>query len=77
MMHHVHAEPVKLFLSASFLDSFTIAHLTEAQAARVRHWATQEPPPSAPTLAAVTENCQGWVVRVVKRLIEEGIVGQK
>lgn len=77
MMHYMHAKPVNMFLSESFFDSFTMARLTEAQAARVHHWATQETPPSAPNLAAVTENCQGWVVRVVKRLVEEGIVEPK
>ncbi|GAM91424.1 hypothetical protein ANO11243_094740 [Dothideomycetidae sp. 11243] len=42
-----------------------------ATAERVVHF---EPAPRAPSRAAVTENCQGWVVRVVQRLELEGIV---
>ena len=41
---------------------------------RVDEIARAEKPPSAPNRAAVTEHCQGWTVRVVRRLVEEGIV---
>ncbi|EGX87995.1 hypothetical protein CCM_09131 [Cordyceps militaris CM01] len=50
--------------------------LSAAQLARVEHVVAAEPPPRAPNRSAVTENCQGWVVRVLKRLAAEGIVQQ-
>lgn len=34
----------------------------------------QEPPPHAENRASVRENCQGWVIRVLQRLVAEGIV---
>ncbi|KAL8942321.1 MAG: hypothetical protein Q9211_001438 [Gyalolechia sp. 1 TL-2023] len=75
-MHYVHAE-FDILRSLSYTDSYIIALPTEDQALRVRYWATHEPPPRAPNQAAVTENCQGWTVRVIRRLVEEGIVQQK
>ncbi|GES60472.1 hypothetical protein ATEIFO6365_0002098300 [Aspergillus terreus] len=34
-------------------------------------------PPRAESRALVTENCQGWVVRVISRLVERGIVQEQ
>jgi hypothetical protein len=48
--------------------------LGDEQLARVDEIARAEEPPSAPNRAAVKEHCQGWTVRVVRRLVEEGIV---
>jgi hypothetical protein len=49
-------------------------NLTDEELDRVDEIAKGEKPPSAPNRAAVTEHCQGWSVRVVKRLVEEGVV---
>jgi hypothetical protein len=51
--------------------------LTDEMLKRVDEIAKGERPPSAPNRAAVTEHCQGWTVRVVKRLVEEGIVEER
>ncbi len=48
--------------------------VTAAQRATVEEVVGTEAPPQAPSRAAVTENCQGWVVRVLTRLAAEGIV---
>jgi hypothetical protein len=45
--------------------------------ARVDEIVRAEKPPSAPNRAAVTEHCQGWTVRVVRRLVEEGIAEER
>ena len=73
-MHYTHIHDTDVLRSHSYKDSYIIARPTEQQAARVRHWATHEVPPSAPNQAAVSENCQGWSIRVMRRLVEEGIV---
>lgn len=76
-MHHAHANNTNVLSSQSYKDSYIIARPTEHQAARVRYWATHEAAPIAPTQAAVRENCQGWTIRVIRRLVAEGIVQQK
>ena len=76
-MHHTHVSNTNILNSQSYKDSYIIAQPTEQQAARVHYWATHEPAPSAPNQAAVTENCQGWSIRVIRRLVAEGIVEQK
>jgi hypothetical protein len=51
--------------------------LSDGQLARVDEIVRAEKPPSAPNRAAVTEHCQGWTVRVVRRLVEEGIAEKR
>ncbi|CAG7957581.1 unnamed protein product [Penicillium nalgiovense] len=47
----------------------------QARAAKLVKWAAeQEPPPQAENPKSVTENCQGWTVRVIDRLVKEKIV---
>ncbi len=48
--------------------------LTAAQRATVEEVVGTEPPPRANIRADVKENCQGWVMRVLRRLAAEGIV---
>ncbi|KAJ6187780.1 hypothetical protein N7519_002688 [Penicillium mononematosum] len=50
----------------------------QARAAKLVKWAAeQEPPPQAENRKSVTENCQGWTVRVIARLVKEKIVMQQ
>jgi hypothetical protein len=60
----------------TYKDSFQLATITEAQAKVVEEVAEIEPPPRASDRRSVTENCQGWTVRVIIRLVEKGIVSQ-
>jgi len=76
-MHYAHAYSTNVLNSQSYKDSYIIAQLTEDQTARVRYWASHETAPRAQNQAAVMENCQGWTVRVIQRLVAEGIVQQK
>lgn len=76
-MHHAHLNNTNILISQSYKDSYIIARLNEHQAEKLRHWADQEAPPGAPNQAAVRENCQGWTIRVIRRLVTEGIVEQK
>jgi hypothetical protein len=65
---------VNLLRSITFLDAYVIATPGQAQRDRIEYWAVHEEPPSAPTQSAIFENCQGWTVRVIKRLVDENIV---
>ena len=73
-MSYAHEEDVNAVNSLDYKDSYIIAQPTTDQAMRIRYWATREVPPSAPNQAAVTENCQGWTIRVMEHLVSEGIV---
>lgn len=76
-MHYAHDNNTNILCSQSYKDSYIIARPTEHQAARVRYWATHEAAPRASNQAAVRENCQGWTIRVIRRLVTEEIVQQQ
>ena len=67
-------EEVNLLLAEDFANIYHLAIVTEQQGAIVRQVAEQELPPRAPNRQSVTENCQGWAVRVIAKLVELGIV---
>jgi len=63
-----------ILASESLRDVYEIATLALDEAVLVAHHITQEVPPFAPMRAQVTENCQGWTVRVVAKLIGDNTV---
>ncbi|PYI29850.1 hypothetical protein BP00DRAFT_347763 [Aspergillus indologenus CBS 114.80] len=65
---------VDITTSASFLNLYQLAVVTEQQAMVVKQVADSELPPRAPNRQSVRENCQGWTVRVIAKLVERGIV---
>ncbi len=73
-MSYTFAYGVDHFNSASYSTSYIAAYLDETQASTVGSCASQEPPPRAENRASVTENCQGWTVRVLRCLQRQGIV---
>ncbi|KAK8142440.1 hypothetical protein G3M48_008772 [Beauveria asiatica] len=76
-MHYQHALDVDILSSQSFEWHQVVNNdLSESQRARVNQICNSEPPPRAANRASVTENCQGWVIRVLYRLAREGIVQQ-
>lgn len=66
--------PTDIVNSESFSTIYHLAELTEEQALLVKEIAEMEPPPRAPDRRSATENCQGWAVRVIGRLVEKGVV---
>ena len=50
--------------------------VTREQHIKIQIWATNTPPPGDENAAAVTENSQNWVIRVLEKLQQEGIVTQ-
>ncbi|KAF1848978.1 uncharacterized protein K460DRAFT_83742 [Cucurbitaria berberidis CBS 394.84] len=77
-MHYLHAQNVGLFSTENYFTSYSIVEsVPPATEDLVRDCADSEPPPSAPNRAAVTENCQAWVCRVLTRLAQQGIVKEE
>ncbi|TQV92275.1 hypothetical protein V2A60_006965 [Cordyceps javanica] len=76
-MHYQHTLNTDILNSRSFeWHQVVNNNLNESQLARVEQICNSEPPPRAANRASVTENCQGWVIRVLYRLAKEGIVQQ-
>ncbi|KAL9110169.1 MAG: hypothetical protein Q9227_005229 [Pyrenula ochraceoflavens] len=75
-MHYAHESNINIFNSQTFelQDSFIIGRPDQQQCARILHWVNHEPPPSAQTQADAQENCQGWTLRVIARLVAEEVV---
>lgn len=68
--------PTDIVNSECFSNIYHLAELTEDQALLVKQIAELEPPPGAPDRRSATENCQGWAVRVIARLVETEVVQQ-
>jgi hypothetical protein len=77
-MHHDHASDIDQLNSPGFAWHQVLCDdLTEEQFQRVDEIAQEEQPPRAVNRAAVREHCQGWVLRVVRRLVREGVIKMK
>lgn len=74
MVYDPSPAPIDITLSDDFATLYQLAVLTEEQAGVVEQVAREEMPPRARDRAAVRENCQGWCVRVVGRLVRMGVV---
>lgn len=69
------ADNVNLFKSASYFESYELnADLSESQQNEIKRAVEKERPPEAKDQRSVTENCQGWTIRVLRRLQEKGVV---
>lgn len=74
MAYEPSSQPDPITASETFLNMYELATLTDETAAVVRKVAEQEPPPQAESRRDVTENCQGWDVRVLAKLADRDIV---
>ncbi|GAP84260.1 hypothetical protein SAMD00023353_0700620 [Rosellinia necatrix] len=75
-MHHAHLQVKNVFTSDSYFDSYILGHLDNGGSELVRQCAQNQPPPAARNVAEITENCQGWVIRVLKDLQARKVVDQ-
>lgn len=66
--------PVDITSTESFGTLYQLATITEQQAMMVEQLANSESPPKAANRASVKENCQGWTIRVITKLVERGAV---
>lgn len=65
---------IDITISASFLNLYQLTVVTEQQAMVVKQVIDSELPPCAANQHSVKENCQGWTVHVITKLVERGIV---
>ncbi|KAH6623099.1 hypothetical protein F5144DRAFT_353082 [Chaetomium tenue] len=76
-MHFEHAADIDPMNAESFAwHQVMNSDISEVQVTRIDEIARSEPPPRAESRATVTEHCQGWSIRVLKRLAVEGMVEQ-
>ncbi|KAI9755128.1 MAG: hypothetical protein M4579_004394 [Chaenotheca gracillima] len=73
-MDYTHAPSVDQFQSDTFQDQFDLGKITETQRSQIWTAAHQIAPPRAATQAEVVENCQGWTIRLVEWLVQQGMV---
>ncbi|EPE04032.1 hypothetical protein F503_04880 [Ophiostoma piceae UAMH 11346] len=74
-MIYDHGDDIDLFNGADFAWQQTVnTDLSEESFVKVDEMARSEPPPRAESRKEVTENCQGWTVRLLRRLVDTGIV---
>ena len=76
-MEHLHEENVDIVNCDEYKDSFILADISLEQADLVRDYAYAETPPQAANQALATENCQGWTIRVMAKLVQKGIVAER
>jgi hypothetical protein len=63
--------------SSSLKNPFVMnPSITREQHNQIRDCVQKTPPPRAENAAAIRENCQHWVIRVLGRLHDEGLVTQ-
>ncbi|KAJ5338315.1 hypothetical protein N7452_005043 [Penicillium brevicompactum] len=77
MVYEPSAEKVNLFDAGITSNVYNLAVVSKEQAKAallVKHTAEQEPPPRANDRKSATESCQGWTMRVISKLVDEGIV---
>ncbi|KAJ5960469.1 uncharacterized protein N7479_007619 [Penicillium vulpinum] len=77
MKYEPSAEKVNVVDAGLTSNVYTLAVVTQEQdraAKLVKQAAESELPPQAENRKAVTENCQGWTVRVIEKLVKEKIV---
>lgn len=73
-MAYKHETNVDKRASPDFAQAYQVAELDASGAAVVQQAVNEEAPPQAENRASVKENCQGWVVRVLRRLQGAGVV---
>lgn len=73
-MRYQHLTGVDILKSPRHKRSYTIARPTEAQLARVEHWATHVWSPCQVSTASARGDSQRWTIKVIAHLVEEGIV---
>ncbi|PYH93859.1 hypothetical protein BO71DRAFT_326666, partial [Aspergillus ellipticus CBS 707.79] len=76
MTYEPSAEMVDATSTEEFYSAYQLATVTEDQVVVIKQVCESEAPLSAPNRRLVRDNCQGWAVRVVARLVGEGVVGE-
>lgn len=77
MTYEPSIQDVDITRAENFYTLYQLAEISEEQAGIVKEIAEGEMPPKAENRKSVRENCQGWCVRVLGRLVGRGIVGKE
>ncbi|BCR91760.1 uncharacterized protein ACHE_70603S [Aspergillus chevalieri] len=77
MTYEPSIQDVDITRAESFYTLYQLAEISDEQVRIVEEIAEGEMPPKAENRASVRENCQGWCVRVLGRLVGRGIVGRE
>lgn len=73
-MHFEYFADIDIMSAESFAwNQVMNSNVSDAQLTKIDKIARAEPPPRAESWASVTEHCQGWTIRVLRRLAEEGM----
>ena len=74
-MHYAHEEGIDITVYNSFKTAITLrTELSQEEAELIAHYANNEMPPSALNRTSAAEICEMWIIQVIERLSEEGIV---
>ncbi|KAI1122301.1 hypothetical protein F5Y10DRAFT_254341 [Nemania abortiva] len=73
-MHYAHEKMKDVFISDDYFDSYNLGPLDDNGRERVEYCVGKQSPPQAENAAAVTENCQGWTIRVLEDLEARGVI---
>lgn len=76
-MHYQHAANVNLRESHSFYNAYQLCELSNDGLQWLDGYANRVPPPQAENRASVTENCQSWVIRVLRELQSVYVVDEE
>jgi hypothetical protein len=68
---------IDIAVAEDFYDYYELAKLDDQGKELLLSAVEIEDAPQAPTQKEVKENCQGWVLRVVERLVNAGVVERR
>ena len=77
-MRYDHANNIDIMRLENFHDSFLLkSDLSATHLQTIKDFVVHEPPPRAENQRDVKENCQGWTIRVMRDLVDSGMIGEK
>ncbi|OIW28099.1 hypothetical protein CONLIGDRAFT_462426 [Coniochaeta ligniaria NRRL 30616] len=77
-MHYNNLSDTAQFAAEGFNSNYELnSNLSEAQERMVEEAVKDELPPAADDERSIKENCQGWTIRVLRRLQGQGVVAER
>jgi len=74
-MHYNNLNDTAQFAAEGFSSNYELnSNLSEAQERMIEEAVKDELPPAAEDERSIKENCQGWTIRVLRRLQSQGVV---
>jgi hypothetical protein len=76
-MQYLHETDVDPRTDEAFHNAYEMCEMSERSVQLLDRYANEIPPPRAPDRASVTENCQTWAIKVLRKLQSDGVVGKE